>query len=153
MPSVTLNALLVDDQSLLRVCPPGRTLGNNIIGVTDIACGHNSKRPFAQGEKWILGLIDTASLNTTKKAWGGLIKTDHNVFAQGGIRAPLEAEDTIQAHAVSPPATESSSVPSGCDHLPPSRRDSMELSLDYLLSRCSHRSHCGGEVENGLEPA
>lgn len=94
MPSVTLNALLVDDQSLLRVCPPGRTLGNNIIGVTDIACGHNSNRPFAQGEKWILGLIDTASLNTTKKAWGGLIKTDHNVFAQGGIRAPLEAERT-----------------------------------------------------------
>ena len=96
MPSVTLNALLVDDQSLLRVCPPGRTLGNNIIGVTDIACGHNSNRPFAQGEKWILRLIDTASLNTTKKAWGGLIKTDHNVFAQGGIHAPLEAEDTIQ---------------------------------------------------------
>ncbi|HET6822070.1 MAG TPA: hypothetical protein VFH34_05435 [Anaerolineales bacterium] len=64
--------------------------------MTDIACGHNSKRPFAQGEKWILGLIDTASLNTTKKAWGGLIKTDHNVFAQGGIRAPLEAENTIQ---------------------------------------------------------
>ena len=43
-----------------------------------------------------LGLLDTASLNTTKKAWGGLIKTDHNVFAQGGIRAPLVAEDTIQ---------------------------------------------------------
>jgi hypothetical protein len=34
MPSVRLRALLVYDQSLLPVCPPGRTLCNHIIGVT-----------------------------------------------------------------------------------------------------------------------
>jgi hypothetical protein len=45
-----LRALLVYYQSLLRVCASGRTLCNNIIAVTDIACGHD-KRPFAQGEK------------------------------------------------------------------------------------------------------
>jgi hypothetical protein len=52
MPSVPSRALLVYDHSLLRVCPPGGTLCNNIIGVADIACGHNQP-PFAQGEKWI----------------------------------------------------------------------------------------------------
>ena len=77
MPSVTLKALLVYDQSLLRVCPPGRTLGHNIIGVTDIACGHDSKRLSLKMRSGFLGLLDTASLNNTKKAWGGLIKTDH----------------------------------------------------------------------------
>ena len=45
MPSVPLRALLVYDQSPLRVCAAGRTLCNNIIGVTDIACGHD-QAPF-----------------------------------------------------------------------------------------------------------
>jgi hypothetical protein len=47
MPSVPSRALLVHDHSLLHVCPPGGTLCNNIIGVADIACGHNQP-PFAQ---------------------------------------------------------------------------------------------------------
>jgi hypothetical protein len=49
MPPVPLRALLIYDQSLLLVCAPGRSLGNNIIGLTNIACGHN-QAPFAQGD-------------------------------------------------------------------------------------------------------
>ena len=45
MPCMPLRALLVYDQSLLRICPPRGTLYNNIIGVTDIACGHD-QLPF-----------------------------------------------------------------------------------------------------------
>jgi hypothetical protein len=43
MPSVPSRALLVHDDSLLRVCPPGGTSCNNIIGVADIAGGHNNR--------------------------------------------------------------------------------------------------------------
>jgi len=50
MPSVPFHALLMYDQSLLRVYPQGRTLGNHIIGLTNIACGHDHA-PFGQGEK------------------------------------------------------------------------------------------------------
>jgi hypothetical protein len=63
-------------------------LGNNIIGVTDIACGHNSKRLLLKVRSGFLGLLDTASLNNTKKARSGLIKTDHGVIAQGWPTMP-----------------------------------------------------------------
>src|SRR4029079_8414613 len=44
MPSVPPRALLVHDDSLLRVCPSGGTLCNDIIGVADIADGHTNRR-------------------------------------------------------------------------------------------------------------
>ena len=130
MPSVTLNALLVYDQSLLRVCPPGRTLGHNIIGVTDIACGHISKRPSGQGEKWISRVNRHSEPEQYKK---GLERSDQNRSWLSTDHAGL----TFDAHlrlririqqAQSPPVTESSSVLSSCDQLPPSRRHSIELS-------------------------
>ena len=55
MPSVPSRTLLVYNHSLLRVCPSGGTLCNNIIGVADIARGHNQP-PFAQ----VRGGHDTA---------------------------------------------------------------------------------------------
>jgi hypothetical protein len=85
MPSVPLRALLMYNQSLLRVCPPGRTLGNNIIGLTNIACGHD-QAPFAQGEKWFLAR--TSSLNSYDYGvWCGLIKIDHSMFTDISLGA------------------------------------------------------------------
>ena len=66
---------------------------------------------FRSSEKWILGLLDTASLNTTKK---GQERSDQNRSwrDRAGLAydAPLEAEDTDIARAV-PPATELSPEP------------------------------------------
>ena len=82
MPSVPSRALLVYDHSLLRVCPPGGTLCNNIIGVTDIACGQKQP-PFAQGEKW----------NPFLRLPDAMHPQSHNPLFEPRIMAPRELQE------------------------------------------------------------